>query len=149
MRVVVSLHVCTVACARLRVCVRSCVCVCMCVCVCVCADHSPCRTKGAKQLFGVIEKNFGTLAFCRRWLDRLGEERYIMSLKQLCDVGLVVRARVCVCVCVGEVHSLTRTHTQTAYPPLCDTKGCFTAQYEHTILLHPSSKEVLTRGDDY
>ena len=38
-----------------------------------------------------------------------------------------------------------------AYPPLCDVKGCYTAQYEHTILLRPTYKEValVSRGDDY
>jgi len=36
-----------------------------------------------------------------------------------------------------------------AYPPLVDIKGCYTAQYEHTILLRPTCKEVLSRGDDY
>lgn len=36
-----------------------------------------------------------------------------------------------------------------AYPPLCDSKGCFTAQYEHTILLRPTCKEVISRGTDY
>ena len=31
------------------------------------------RLTRAKQLLNVINQNFGTLAFCRRWLDRLGE----------------------------------------------------------------------------
>ena len=35
------------------------------------------------------------------------------------------------------------------YPPLCDIKGCYTAQFEHTILLRPTCKEVVSRGDDY
>ena len=35
------------------------------------------------------------------------------------------------------------------YPPLCDIKGCYTAQFEHTILLRPTCKEVISRGDDY
>jgi methionyl aminopeptidase len=35
------------------------------------------------------------------------------------------------------------------YPPLCDSKGSYVAQYEHTIYLHPTRKEVLSRGDDY
>ena len=35
------------------------------------------------------------------------------------------------------------------YPPLCDVKGCYTAQYEHTLLLRPTVKEVLSRGEDY
>ena len=37
------------------------------------AGHVPLRTARAKQLLNVINQNFGTLAFCRRWLDRLGQ----------------------------------------------------------------------------
>nr|XP_039268264.1 methionine aminopeptidase 2-like [Styela clava] len=88
--------------------------------------HVPLRLPKAKRLLHVIGENFGTLAFCRRWLDRIGESRYLMALKNLCDEGVV---RAC--------------------PPLCDIKGCFTAQFEHTILLRPTCKEVVTRGDDY
>jgi len=29
------------------------------------------------------------------------------------------------------------------------TKDSYTAQYEHTILLRPTCKEVVSRGDDY
>lgn len=88
--------------------------------------HVPLRLPRAKGLLNTIDKNFGTLAFCRRYLDRLGEEKYLMALKNLCDAGII-----------------------DPYPPLCDTKGCYTAQYEHTIYLHPTKKEVLSRGDDY
>ena len=35
------------------------------------------------------------------------------------------------------------------YPPLCDNKGSYVAQYEHTLYLHPTRKEVMSRGDDY
>jgi methionyl aminopeptidase len=58
----------------------------------------------AKALLNTITKNFGTLAFCRRYLDRLGETKYLMGLKNLVDSGLV-----------------------NAYPPLCDNKGAYTA----------------------
>ena len=51
---------------------------------------------------------------------------YLMQLKQLVQMGVVKD-----------------------YPPLCDIKGCYTAQYEHTVLLKPNCKEVVTRGDDY
>lgn len=88
--------------------------------------HVPLRMPKAKALLNTITNNFGTLAFCRRWLDRLGETKYLMALKSLCDNGIV-----------------------DAYPPLCDIKGCYTAQYEHTIILRPTCKEVLSRGDDY
>lgn len=86
----------------------------------------PLRLQSSKQLLGLINKNFGTLAFCKRWLDRAGATKYQMALKDLCDKGVVV-----------------------AYPPLCDVKGCYTAQYEHTIMLRPTCKEVVSRGDDY
>jgi len=51
--------------------------------------HVPLRLAKAKQLLGTINNNFGTLAFCRRYLDRLGETKYLMALKNLCDNGIV------------------------------------------------------------
>ena len=32
--------------------------------------HVPLRLQRPKALLNVINRNFGTLAFCRRWLDR-------------------------------------------------------------------------------
>ena len=89
------------------------------------AGHVPLRLSRAKSLLASIDKNFGTLPFCRRYLDRLGETKYLMGLKNLCDAGIV-----------------------DAYPPLVDTKGSYVAQFEHTILLRPTCKEVISRGDD-
>ncbi|XP_052727469.1 methionine aminopeptidase 2B-like [Vigna angularis] len=88
--------------------------------------HIPLRLPRAKQLLANINKNFSTLAFCRRYLDRLGETKYLMALKNLCDAGIVQ-----------------------PYPPLCDVKGSYVSQFEHTILLRPTCKEVISRGDDY
>ncbi|ETN73352.1 hypothetical protein NECAME_18398 [Necator americanus] len=48
-------------------------------------EHIPLRLPRSKALLNTIDKNFGTLAFCRRWVDRLGETKYLMSLKDLCD----------------------------------------------------------------
>ncbi|KAK6029728.1 hypothetical protein OSTOST_04157 [Ostertagia ostertagi] len=89
-------------------------------------EHIPLRLARSKALLNTIDRNFGTLAFCRRWVDRLGENKYLMALKDLCDKGIV-----------------------DPYPPLCDVKGCYTAQWEHTLVLRPTCKEVLSRGDDY
>ncbi|KAF8862337.1 methionine aminopeptidase 2-like protein [Acephala macrosclerotiorum] len=80
----------------------------------------------AKKLLNVINKNFGTLPFCRRYLDRLGQEKYLLGLRTLVDHGIVED-----------------------YPPLVDKKGSYTAQFEHTILIRPTVKEVISRGDDY
>ena len=89
-------------------------------------SHVPLRMNRSKQLLHFINQEFSTLAFCRRWLDRKGEDRHMMALTNLCDVGIV-----------------------DAYPPLVDIKGCYTAQYEHTICLRATCKEVISRGDDY
>eukprot|EP01064_Diplonema_japonicum_P000437 TRINITY_DN1029_c0_g1_i1.p1 TRINITY_DN1029_c0_g1~~TRINITY_DN1029_c0_g1_i1.p1 ORF type:complete len:472 (+),score=173.25 TRINITY_DN1029_c0_g1_i1:39-1418(+) len=86
----------------------------------------PLRNPKAKQLLGFINKNFGSLAFCRKWIDQLGETKHFMALRQLVDAGVVE-----------------------PYPPLCDIKGSYTCQYEHTIILRPTCKEVLSRGDDF
>ncbi|KAL9585156.1 MAG: hypothetical protein Q9212_001681 [Teloschistes hypoglaucus] len=84
------------------------------------------RVSSARTLLNSISKNFGTLPFCRRYLDRLGHEKYLLGLNNLVSSGIVE-----------------------AYPPLCDIKGSYTAQFEHTILLRPNVKEVISRGDDY
>lgn len=100
--------------------------------------HVPLRMQSSKRLLSHINKTFGTLAFCRRWLERedggstfihptgAKQEKYMGALKNLCDVGIIQ-----------------------PYPPLVDTKGCYTAQYEHTIIMRPTSKEVVSRGDDF
>ncbi|EMC97320.1 hypothetical protein BAUCODRAFT_447868 [Baudoinia panamericana UAMH 10762] len=84
------------------------------------------RVASAKTLLRSIEKNFGTLPFCRRYLDRLGHDKYLLGLNNLVQSGVVQD-----------------------YPPLVDVKGSYTAQFEHTILLRPNVKEIISRGDDY
>ena len=66
------------------------------------------RVSSARSLLNTITKNFGTLPFCRRYLDRLGHDKYLLGLNNLVSSGIVE-----------------------AYPPLCDIKGSYTAQFEH------------------
>ncbi|KAF0406833.1 peptidase M24A, methionine aminopeptidase [Gigaspora margarita] len=89
-------------------------------------DSVTLRVKKAQSLLGTITKQFGTLPFCRRYLDRVGETKYALALKHLVDSGVVE-----------------------SYPPLVDVKGSYTAQFEHTIILRPTCKEVVSRGDDF
>lgn len=72
------------------------------------APNVPLRVTSARSLLNTITKNFGTLPFCRRYLDRLGHEKYLLGLNNLVQSGIVE-----------------------AYPPLCDVKGSYTAQFEH------------------
>jgi len=90
------------------------------------APHVPLRLTSAKSLLKTINQNFGTLPWCRRYLDRIGESKYLLALNHLVQQGIVED-----------------------YPPLCDIPGSMTAQFEHTILLRPTCKEVVTRGWDY
>lgn len=109
----------------------------------------------ARQLLAHIQSKFDTLAFCHRfapwmctgeglleertisqhrggvsllhrWLNAQGETRHYVALKNLVDLGLV-----------------------NPYPPLCDQRGCYVSQHEHTLLLRPTCKEVLSYGGDY
>jgi methionyl aminopeptidase len=43
------------------------------------------RLSSAKNLLNVITKSFGTLPFCRRYLDRLGQDKYLLG------VGILLR----------------------------------------------------------
>lgn len=88
--------------------------------------HHKVRYPGARKLGDLIRKNFGSLAFCKRYIDRLGEKKYQLALKALVEENVI-----------------------DPYPPLCDVKGSYTAQYEHTIFIKPNCTEVLSRGDDY
>jgi hypothetical protein len=82
------------------------------------------RVSSAKTLLNSITKNFGTLPFCRRYLDRLGHDKYLLGLNNLVSAGIVE-----------------------AYPPLCDIKGSYTAQSEHVSLPDEVGRELckLTR----
>ncbi|SGZ54777.1 CIC11C00000000421 [Sungouiella intermedia] len=89
-------------------------------------DHIKLPGDRARELVQSIKSNFGTLPWCRRYLERAGEDKYLLALNQLVRAGVVED-----------------------YPPLVDATGSYTAQFEHTILLHPHKKEVVSKGDDY
>ena len=86
----------------------------------------PIRDGKAKALHAHIKNKYGTLPWSRRQLQADGQTKHLMPLKRLCDQGVIV-----------------------AYPPLCDVPGSFVAQYEHTILLRPTCKELISVGDDF
>merc|ERR1712107_479534 len=72
----------------------------------------PIRHKQAKELYDFVIKQWGTFAWCRKWLDQLGQTRHFGALRELQSLGVVK-----------------------PYPPLLDVAGSYTAQYEHTIIL--------------
>ncbi|KAK1720164.1 peptidase M24, structural domain-containing protein [Colletotrichum acutatum] len=80
----------------------------------------------ANRLYKSIKEQFGSIVFCRRYLDRLGLDRYLAGLKSLESHGIL-----------------------DSYAPLADIKGSQSAQFEHTILLRENNKEIISRGSDY
>jgi methionyl aminopeptidase len=81
----------------------------------------------AKSLLKTIDENFGTLVFARRQLERIpGVKSYHLGMRSLVNSGIVE-----------------------SYAPLVDIPGSYIAQFEHTVLLRPTCKEVVSRGDDY
>lgn len=94
------------------------------------APRVPLRTASAKTLLRSIEKNFGTLPFCRRYLDRLGNEKYLLGVSWLSvpDIfGIVL-------LTIDQLNNLVQAGIVADYPPLCDIKGSYTAQFEHVSL---------------
>jgi len=45
------------------------------------------RLSSAKSLLNVINKNFGTLPWCRRYLDRLGQDKYLLGVSCVLSAG--------------------------------------------------------------
>jgi methionyl aminopeptidase len=45
--------------------------------------------QSARALLKSVQKNFGTLPFCRRYLDRAGEKNYLLALNSLVKEGLI------------------------------------------------------------
>jgi methionyl aminopeptidase len=84
------------------------------------------RTPQQRRLLKVLQDNFSTLAFCPRFLDYIGEKKYQLNLKGLTELRPVLD-----------------------YPSLSDIKGSYVAQFEHTFILLPTHKEVLSKGNDY
>jgi methionyl aminopeptidase len=84
------------------------------------------RTPAQRRLLKVLQDNFSTLAFCPRFLDYIGEKKYQLNLRQLAELKAVA-----------------------TFPALSDVKGSHVAQFEHTFILLPTHKEILSRGDDY
>lgn len=84
------------------------------------------KTPEQRKLLKTLQENFKTLAFTQRFIDYIGEKKYHLSLKRLVDMG-----------CVDS------------YPALSDQKNSYVAQFEHTFILLPTHKEVLSRGVDY
>lgn len=102
--------------------------------------HVPLTNNSHKKLLNHINKTFSTLPFCKRWLNRVDGGSFFVNN----TAGRIENIN-------QNIKALTNAGIIDAYPPLVDTygEGCYVAQFEHTFILKPTSKEILSFGEDY
>ncbi|KAM0676905.1 Methionine aminopeptidase 2 [Binucleata daphniae] len=88
----------------------------------------PIRNENSKLVLNTVKKKLKTLPFCARYIDKM------VTLKN---------------GSLPAVRTLSLLKHFDPYPPLYDNTGSYSAQFEHTIYLSETEKEVLTRGEDY
>ena len=88
-------------------------------------EHLKPPSERSKQLLETIKQNFGTLPWCRRYLERTGEEKYLFALNQLVRHGIVEE-----------------------YPQLL-IKEVVILLNLNILFYYILIKEVVTKGDDY
>lgn len=88
------------------------------------------RLASAKSLLKTIDANFGTLVFCRRYLERLGLKGYHLGVSITQAIRTIVVQSL-----IQESHiqmkNLIDNGIVESYAPLVDVKGSYTAQFEH------------------
>lgn len=95
----------------------------------------------ANRLYSTIKENFGSLVFCRRYLERLGCQRY------LAGVSLIPHYPGCIdALTPRQLNCLVSNGVLEPYRPLVDVPGSYSAQFEHVREL-PSPR--LSRVTDW
>tara|TARA_B100001248_G_C27373780_1_gene453080 strand:+ start:390 stop:1526 length:1137 start_codon:yes stop_codon:yes gene_type:complete len=85
------------------------------------------KMKNYKKMLNDINNKFNTLPFCNKWISQYTDNKNPdMILNKLSDLNIIKK-----------------------YPPLYDIDNSYVAQYEHTIILKPMAKEVLSKSTDY
>jgi methionyl aminopeptidase len=87
------------------------------------------RLTSAKALLKTINKNFGTLPFCRRYLDRLGESKYLLAVRVLSLLLLHFH----ILILTPQLNHLVSQGIVEDYLPLYDQRGSMTAQFVRFI----------------
>ena len=85
------------------------------------------KIKSYKKMLNDINTKFNTLPFCDKWLSQYTDNKNSqIILNKLSDLNVIKK-----------------------YPPLYDLDNSYVAQYEHTIILKSTAKEVLSKSSDY
>ena len=82
----------------------------------------------AKSLLKTINQKFGTLPFCRRYLDRVGESKYLLAVGFNSPLTILFSHR------SRQLNHLVSQGIVQDYPPLCDAPGAMTAQFVSVLV---------------
>lgn len=82
------------------------------------------RMQNSRKLLNHIHKTFGTLPFCPRWLVREDGGSFAIN-------GNNGQQK----LYHGALRNLVEQGVVRDYPPLCDQRGSYVSQWEHTLLL--------------
>lgn len=80
----------------------------------------------ARSLYKTITENFGSLVFCRRYLERLGVERYLAGVSIHCTGWQTEYG-----AHGYQMNHLVSKGIVDVYPPLMDVERSYSAQFEH------------------
>lgn len=83
------------------------------------------KTGSLRELEELIQKNFKTMAFCQRFLEKAGQRNYKRFLDKLVQMKVV-----------------------NPYPPLLDSPGSYVSQYEHSFGIFEDGIEVFSRDSE-
>jgi len=85
------------------------------------------KMKNYKKMLNYINKEYQTLPFCDKWIATNSDNKNPqIILNKLSQLNIIKK-----------------------YPPLYDVDNSYVSQYEHTIILKPNAKEVLSKSTDY
>ena len=87
-------------------------------------NYANLRMQNARKLLNHINKTFGTLPFCPRWLVREDGGSFAVN-------GNNGQQK----LYAGALRNLVEQGVVRDYPPLCDQRGSYVAQWEHTLML--------------
>lgn len=97
----------------------------------------------ARSLLKTINQNFGTIVFCRRYLDRLGLDKYLLGVRNIRVISETNAIKLT--DSLFQMNSLVSNGIVDMYHPLNDIKGSYTAQFEHVrATSHLSKKKFST-----
>lgn len=86
------------------------------------------RLSSIKLILNIITKNFKTLFFCRRYLNRLRENKYLLRIRSVSKLNLELYANLSRSLKLNSLISIDLVKT---YSSLNNIKDSYTTRFKH------------------